>query len=126
MIVRLDVNVGSAILHRRVDDVVDQLDHGRLAGDQFQVAEVGDLLLDDAEVLIVDVLVDIVDDEDVGVGEVALDRGADVGLGGGDNLDGAAALPFNLLHEEEILELADGDRKDAFDLEEGVERRALR
>ena len=57
-LVRLDVDVGGALLDRVQQDEVDQLDHGRVGGALLQVAEVGDaaLVMLDGDVALVEPL----------------------------------------------------------------------
>ncbi len=119
LFIGLDVNVGSAFADGVVDEVVDELDDGGVAGDFLEVADVFDLGFDEGEILGADFIDDVVDDEDVGGGEVGLQGVGDVALGGGDDLDGVAGELLDFFDEEEVGGFGEGDGEDAVDEEHG-------
>ncbi len=111
---RLDVDVAGPLLHRVENDVVHQADDRRLAGDLLHVADVLDGLLDQRHVGRVRVLDDVVDHEDLGVRQRG-DHPPDVFGAGGDDLHLGVGQPADLVDQEQVRRLGDGDRQHAAD-----------
>jgi len=116
---RLDVDVAGAFLDGVVDDVVHQLDDGRITGGGLQVDHVLDGLLDDVEFLRLDLLDDVVDDKDLVGGEIGLERALDVARRGRDHLHLIPAEPLDLFQEKDVGRFRHGDRQHALDQIEG-------
>ena len=70
------------------------------------------------ELLGLHLLDDVVDDEDVVVGQVGLERGLDVAAGGGDDLHLVAAEALDLLEQEDVGRLGHRDGQHALDQEQ--------
>ena len=59
------MDIRGGVLHRAIDNVVDELYDRTVPGDLLQISQLGDLPLDDAEISFIDVFIDVVDDKDV-------------------------------------------------------------
>ena len=114
---RLDVDVAGPFLHRVENDVVHQADDRRLAGDLLHVADVLDGLFDQRHVGRVGVLDDVVDHEDLRVRQRG-DHPPDVFRAGGDDLHLRVGQPADLVDQEQVRRLGDGDRQHAADQEQ--------
>ncbi len=115
LFVGFDVDVRGAFADGVVDEVVDELDDRGVAGDFLEVADVFDLGFDEGEVFGTDFFDDVIDDEDVGGGQVGLHGGGDVALRGGDHLHGVAGELLNFFDQEEVGGLGQGDRQHVVD-----------
>ena len=80
-----------------------------MAGDFFQFGQLSDLTFDDGEVVGIQVLINVFDDEDVGLGEVLAERGANCLRSAGDNLAFVPAEAVDFLSEEQVGWFGDGD-----------------
>ncbi len=109
---RLDVDVAGALFRRVEDDVVHQADDGRLAGDLLHVADVFHRLFDQRHVGVVGILDDIVDHENLRVGQRG-DHPPDVLRTGGDNLHLDVGQPADLVDQEQVRRLGNRDRQHA-------------
>ena len=99
MIARLDVNIAGALFHRIVNAVVHQLDHRRIAGGLLEIVDVQRLRLDEAELLEIHLVDDVVDDENAFGGQIRLKRGANVVDRRGDDLALIATDPLDLFQQ---------------------------
>ena len=107
---RLDVDIAGALLDGVVDNVVDQADHGRLPGDLLDVADVLDGLFDQRDVGGVRVFDDVVDHEDLGIGQRG-DHPPNVFVTGGDDLDLHLRAAADFVDQEQVGGFGDGDRE---------------
>ena len=115
---RLDVDVAGPLLDRRVDDVIDQPNDRTLTGQFIDADDVVDRLFDQLDGIPLHIVDDVVDDEDLRVGQVGLQRAADVARRGDCQLNFTVGDSLQSIQQEHVRRFGDGDRQCVSNLEQ--------